>query len=125
VLAVIIVSAAHYPYNVRESVSALGAQLSPSQFPSVCLSVCLSVGRSVQKVYCGKMADWIRMLFGVMSGVGRGMRVLNGRGDCRREGGVLGVNVGRPFVTNEDGDALFPNIFGENLFRPTLQQNLK
>ena len=28
---------------------------------------------------------------------------------------VLGVNVGHPIVTNGDGDALFPNYFGEDL----------
>jgi len=28
----------------------------------------------------------------------------------------LGVNVGRPIVTNGDGDAIFPNYFGEDLF---------
>jgi len=36
----------------------------------VCLSVCLSVCRYVRKVYCGKTADWIRMPFGMVSGVG-------------------------------------------------------
>jgi len=45
-------------------------------------------------VYCGKTADWIRMPFGVMSGVGRGMGVLDrvvivegeaGRGSFRGE----------------------------------------
>jgi len=41
---------------------------------SVGLSVCLSI----QKVYCGKMADWIQMPFGVVNGVGRGMGVLDG-----------------------------------------------
>jgi len=50
----------------------------------------LSVGRSVRKVYCGKTADWIRMPFGMVSGVGRGTGVLDGRGDRRREGAVLG-----------------------------------
>jgi len=48
-------------------------------------SVCLSVGRSVswlavQRVYC----------------------VLHWGGDRRREGTVLGVNVGHPIVTNGD-----------------------
>jgi len=38
----------------------------------------LSVGLSVRKVYCGKTADWIRMSFGVVSGVGRGVGVLDG-----------------------------------------------
>ena len=45
---------------------------------AVCRSVCLSVGRSVRKVYCSKTADWIRMRFGVVSGVGQGMGVLDG-----------------------------------------------
>jgi len=38
------------------------------------------------------------------------------------EGAVLGVNLGRPIVTNRDfvaelcdSDALFPNYFGEDL----------
>jgi len=30
----------------------------------------LSICRSVGKVYCGIMADWIRMSFGAVSGVG-------------------------------------------------------
>jgi len=49
----------------------------------------------------------------VVSEVGRGMGVLG-----------LGVNLGRPIVTNGDfvallwdeSDALFPNYFGEDLF---------
>jgi len=32
------------------------------------------------------------------------------------EGSVLGLNLGLPIVTNVDGDALFPNYFGEDLF---------
>jgi len=51
---------------------------------SVCVCVGLSVCLSVRKVYCGKMTDWIRMLFRVVSGVGRGMAVLDGGGDRRR-----------------------------------------
>jgi len=62
--------------------------------------VSLSVGLSVRKVYCDIMADWIRMLFGVVSGVGRGMDVLDGDSDDQR---------GR-------GNMLFPNYFGEDLF---------
>jgi len=58
--------------------------LSPS--PSVYLSVCLSV----RKGYYGKTADMIRMPFGVVSGVGRGMDVLDGGGDRRREGQFWG-----------------------------------
>jgi len=62
----------------------------------------LSVGRSVRKVYSTKTADWIRMPFRVVSGVGRGMGVLDGGGDRRRGRGSLGVNLGRPIVTNGD-----------------------
>jgi len=44
-----------------------------SPIPYVGLSVCLSGG-----VNYGKMADWIWMSFGMVSGVGRGMGVLDG-----------------------------------------------
>jgi len=70
---------------------------------------------SVRKVYCGKMADWIWIPFGVVSGVGRGMGVLDGVVIVEWEGAVFGVNVEHPIVTNGDGDALFPNYFGEDL----------
>ena len=63
------------------SVGAYVLDLSPS--PSVGLCVC------VRKVYCGKTADWIRMPFGMASGVGHGMGVVDealrapsGRGGC-------------------------------------------
>ena len=42
------------------------------------------------------------MPFGVVSGVGRWMVVLNGGGYRRREGAVLVVHLGRPIVTNGD-----------------------
>ena len=54
------------------------------------------------------------MPFGVVGGVGRGMGVLDRGSDRRREGTALGVNLGRPIVTSGDGDALFPNYFGED-----------
>ena len=41
------------------------------------------------------MADWIRMPFGMVSGVGGGMGVLDGGGDRRRRG-CFGVNLGIP-----------------------------
>jgi len=54
-------------------------------------------------VYCGKTNEWIRVPFGVMSGVGRGMGVLDRRGYRRRgTGSKCGVNAGRPVVTNGD-----------------------
>ena len=49
-------------------------------------------------MYCGKTADWIRMPFGMVSGVDRGIGLVI----VEREGAVLGVNVGRPIVTNGD-----------------------
>jgi len=56
----------------------------------------LSVGLSA--VYCGKMAEWIRMPFEIVSGVSRVMGVLDGRHDRRRNS--FGVNFGHPIVTN-------------------------
>ena len=58
-----------------------------------------SVGPHVD---CGKTADWIRMPFGVVSGVGLGMGVLDFGGDGRRRRGSLGVNLQRPIITNGD-----------------------
>ena len=57
----------------------------------MCWSVCLSV----QKVYYGKMADLIRMLFGVVIGVSRGMGILDVVVIVEEEGAVLAVNLGR------------------------------
>jgi len=45
---------------------------------------------SPESVYCGKTADLIRMPFGMVSGVGRGMGVLDGSGDGRRGRGSFG-----------------------------------
>ena len=58
--------------------------------------ICQSVCQSVQKVYCGNMADWIWMPFGVVSGVGRGMGVLDGVVIVEEKGAVLKVNLGVP-----------------------------
>ena len=61
-----------------------------------CLLACVCVCVFVGKEHCGKTTDWIRMPFGMVSGVGRGMGVLVGGGDRRRERG----SFGRPIVTN-------------------------
>jgi len=82
------------------SVSACGIEL--SSIPSVGRSVCLLVCVSVRKMYCGKMDDWIQMPFGMVSGVGRGMRILDGMVIVIWEGAVLGVNLGRLVVINGD-----------------------
>ena len=42
------------------------------------------------------------MPFGVVSGVGRGMGVLDRGGDRRTGRAALRVNLGRPIVTNGD-----------------------
>ena len=49
-----------------------------------------------------KTADWIWMLFGVVSGVGRGMGVLDGVEIVEEERADFGVNVRHPIVTNGD-----------------------
>jgi len=45
------------------------------------------------------------MPFGMMSGVGRGMGILDGGGDRRRERAGFWVNVGHPIVTTGDSVA--------------------
>ena len=80
---VVVVVSASLSINI-ESVSTNGVEL--SSIPSVSWSVC--VYQSVRKVYCGKMADWIRMPFGMVSGIGQGMGVLDAGGDRQRGRGV-------------------------------------
>ena len=48
----------------------------------------------------GNTADWIRMPFGVVSGVGLGMGVLHFGGNCQRERGSLGVNTMQKWRTD-------------------------
>jgi len=48
-----------------------------------------------------------------MSGYGQKMGVLD-RMELSKGKGSLEVNVGRPIVASGDGDALFPNYFGED-----------
>ena len=48
------------------------------------------------------MGDWTRMPFGVVSGIGLGMGVLDFGGDRRKGRGSLGVNLRRPIITNGD-----------------------
>ena len=72
---------------------------------------------SVRKVYCGKTVDWIRMPFGVVSGVGLDMGVLDFGGDRRRRrGAVFGGEFGASHC-NQWGryDALFSNYFEDCL----------
>jgi len=73
-----------------------------SSYRLVLKPICLSVDLPIRKVYCGKTADWFRMPLGVVSVVGIRMSVLDGGGDHRREGTVLGVNLGYAIVTNEE-----------------------
>ena len=79
------------------SISTHVTDLSPSPSVRLCLHVC--VCRSVRKMYCGKMAEWIQMSFGMMSGVSQGMSVLDGGGYRQREWGSFRVNLGCPIVT--------------------------
>jgi len=61
---------------------------------SICRFVGPSVGLSVCKVYCGKMAACIRMPFGMVSAVDRGMVVLDGDGYRRMGKGSFGGEFG-------------------------------
>ena len=63
---------------------------------------CLSVCRSVWKVYCGKMADWIWMSFGVVNWVGR---VTGWRPHPQGEREVSGVFV--PIGLNDVFECIF------------------
>ena len=76
-------------------------------------------GLSVHKVYYGKMADWIQMPFGVVSGVSRGMGVLDWGGRLEiveEEGAGLGMNAEHRIVTNGVfATWLFPDYFGQDL----------
>jgi len=88
----------------------------------VAYPICQSVCRFVQRVYCGKTADCIRISFGVVSEVGRGMGVLDGDGDHQRRKGSFGVKLEHVIETSGDfvvqlceNIALFLNYFGEDL----------
>jgi len=80
----------------------------------MCLSVC-----TVTKRLIG--IGWIP--FGMVSArIGRGIGVLDGSGNRRKEGGVLVLNVGHPIVTNgilsvRRGDAALPKLLWDFLLR--------
>jgi len=59
-----------------------------SWYGTFACAICLS-----SHVNCGETADLIGMPFGVVSGVGLGMGVLDFDGDRRRGRGSLGVNT--------------------------------
>ena len=59
-------------------------------------NLCQSVSLSVYSVDCGKMADRIRMLFGVVCGIGPGITQLVGFGDRFTERSDFGQIWGTP-----------------------------
>jgi len=63
-----------------------------SWYTLVAYPMCMSACVSVQKVYCDKTVDWIRMPFEVVSRVGRGMGVLDGIPRALRGGRFLGFS---------------------------------
>jgi len=67
-----------------------------SLIPSVCLCI--------WKVYCGKMADSVRMPFGMVSRVCRGMCVLGGGDDRQRRRGNFGNEFAASYCTITNGD---------------------
>jgi len=77
----------------RQNSSIISASLSvriAEQSAIVIDHVVPSVSPHSAHVYCGKTADWIRMPFGVVSGVELGIGVLDFGGDRRRGRGSLG-----------------------------------
>ena len=86
------VASASLSINIA-SVSAYLTDMSPSP----------SVGRSVCRSVCLKSVLWQNGwlhpdAMGIMSGVGRGMGVLDGGGDRRRGKGRFGMNLWRPII---------------------------
>jgi len=69
-------------YN-QYSVSANGVDMSSIPSVGLCVGLC------VQKVCCGKTADWIHMPFGIVNGVDRG-RVYWTGSTCPKEKGSFG-----------------------------------
>ena len=53
-------------------------------------------------MYCGKTADWIPTLFGMVRAVSRGKSVLDEGWKSSKGRTVLRVNVGHLIVTNGD-----------------------
>ena len=70
--------------------------LGPSVGLSVCLSVCLLVCRSVRKkcIMAKRLSgSGCRLEWRLVSGIGRGMGVLDRAGDCQRKRGSFGGEV--------------------------------
>ena len=64
-------------------------------------SICQSVGALFCPVHCGKMADQIRIPYGILARTGPRMRQIVGFGDDGpRECVLLGANLARSIVTN-------------------------
>jgi len=85
-------------YDVKERIRELNEEMAsePLTLPDG-----LTQESTVKFVYCGKTVNWIWMPFGMVSGVGRGMSILNGV-EIVEGKGSLGVNVGHPTVTSGD-----------------------
>jgi len=62
------------------------------------------------------MTDWIWMLFRVVSGVGRGMAVLDGVVIVEQEATVLGVNLGTSHCNTPSQGPLAAAPAGHNIF---------
>ena len=69
---------------------------------TICRSVGPYVRRSVCPVHCGKTANRIRMLFGIIGRTGPGMRQVVRFGDRSTGKGTFGANLWRAIVTNGD-----------------------
>jgi len=64
------------------------------------VDVAVKLSHGVMSLDNHGMADWICMPYEVVSGVSRGMGVLDGSRYHRWQGAVFKVNVGQPIVAN-------------------------
>ena len=65
-------------------------------------TICRSVRASVCPMHCGKMADRIRMPFGIIGRTGPGMRQVVGFADRSTRRGTFGGECGARHCNNED-----------------------
>ena len=86
---------------------------------TICRSVRTCIGRSVCAVHCSKLADRIRMPFGIIGRTGPGMRQVVGFGDRSTGRGTFGAHHCNQWglysvcVRQRRDAALFPNYFGQ------------
>ena len=112
----------YYSYYYQAASLSQRSGLQSSNFPVNDLSVRTYVHRSVCLVHCGKMADRIRIPFGIIGRTGPGMRFgdrSTGRGTFGDEFGARSCKQWGLYgicVRQCRDAAFFPNYFGQTCF---------